>query len=508
MIVRQTESTAKQKILSALRIAGILLLVGLGIALASYFLVNGAAIASKTKLVASGLLAVLPLLVWLAITRPFIFPFSLFVLAIPVDNLLGINSVLGSGGVASSTQHVATLTKYLGLASAVAFGLWLLRTRRYVKPSTATYAWLALVIWMALSVFWALNTNVALAHLATFGELIALFLVVSIMPITRVELRVVIAAVIAGSLVTALYSIDQFRVGGALHAAINQSLTGSSQLRPTQAEIDPNALTAALLLPIAIVMMAFLQRRWSFAKVALGGVLAILFGAVYVVASRGGIVGLAALIGYLFLRTPRYRAQIAALSAVAVAGVLAKGFSSGSLLARFAAATHNGGSGRIYIWHVGWDAFKHHWLLGAGVGNFPVAYQQSFLHIFQLIDQGWNRVSHNTPLGIAVELGVLGLVLGGLATYWQFRSLEVIAPSDPLYDLRVCLESAFVGLIFAAIFLWVMPGKYTWLTMQIMAVARAYALCRPVARALPRWPVVLRAKDAGAVEERKAPLHA
>lgn len=506
-IVRSAEPTQKSTLVNVLRVIAILLLVGIGVALASYLGVRGTMSGSKTQLAGSIFLALLPLLLYLALERPFIFPFALFVVAVPIDNLLGINNLYSNAAV-SSTEHVATLTKYLGLASGLAFILWLIRNRQYVKPPTAAFLWFAVLIWMALSVFWALDTTMAFGFLATYAELIALFFVVAVMPVTRVDLQLFVGATVIGALVTAAWSIYQYRVGGGvLHAALNQALIANHHFKSESAAIDPNALTAALLLPIALVLTAYLQRRWSLAKLALAVILVVLLGGAYVVASRGGIVGLFVMFGYLAFRS-RHRMQIIALSLMALLASLAGGVSSGSIWGRFADAARNGGSGRTYIWRVGWDAFKHHALFGAGVGNFPVAYNRSFIHIFEFIDEGWNRASHNTPLGLAVEIGIIGLLLSMFAAYFQFRMLAFIKRSDPLHDFRIGLESAFIGLFTASVFLWVMPGKYTWLTFMLMAATRSFALCRPAWRPRPApGRVDLAHDDVHPSQELRVPLN-
>jgi exopolysaccharide production protein ExoQ len=482
-------SSKREVWLSRLRVLGLLFASGLLMALASFLLVRSTISGSKTQLVECMVLAVLPILTYLAITRPFIFPFAFFVIAVPVDNLLGITNLYSnSNALMGQTQHVATVTKVLGLLSGVAFSLWLVRTRKFVKPPTAAILSIVLLIWMGLSVLWALDPNTALQSLTTYAELIILFFVVSIMPVNSVDFAAFVGAVIFGALCTGAYSVYQYYAGGGIaHFNFGQAVINTlHQLKGEQAGIDPNALSAAFLLPIALVMTAFLSRKWSWVKIGLGIVLAVLLAGIFVTASRGGVVALLVMFGYMMVRS-RYGKQVFTVCLVALTASVVKALSGGaqaSVWGRFADAARTGGSGRTSIWRVGWDAFKHHFLLGAGVGNFPTAYDQSYIRVFEFYNQGWHRVSHDTPLGLAVELGLIGLIIGCLGAYWQFRMLNFISKANPLYDLRVGLESAFVGLFVASIFLWILPGKYTWVTFELIAVTRAYALGRPTQHAL------------------------
>ncbi len=43
-----------------------------------------------------------------------------------------------------------------------------------------------------------------------------------------------------------------------------------------------------------------------------------------------------------------------------------------TILSRF--ETNDRGAGRFDIWLVGWTAMKHYALMGAGLSNFPVVY--------------------------------------------------------------------------------------------------------------------------------------
>jgi hypothetical protein len=78
-------------------------------------------------------------------------------------------------------------------------------------------------------------------------------------------------------------------------------------------------------------------------------------------------------------------------------------------------------------------------------------------------------------LHYAVELGIVGLLL--LLGFWfaQFSALRVIGPSHPLYDYRVLLEGALLGLFVTAMFIDLFTYKYAWLIFAMAAQLRSLA---------------------------------
>lgn len=460
-----------------------------------YLLLNGAMAGSKKEIAVAVVVATVPIMLYLALTRPFIFPFSLYVLLVPFDNLLSID------------PHYGTVTKLVAICAGVALLFSLVRNRRIVSPDRAMFVWLALLVWMSLSVFWSIDSDTAVAKLVTYAELILLYVVVAVTPITTKEFRILLGAVVLGGLVSSVYAVHLFHSGVDVQKAeIDQQMAARVIVRAGEAKIDPNAFAAALLFPIALVLMPILQRRWSWTKLALIGLLLALLGGVYVTASRGAMVALGTLMMYLIWKS-RYRAQVIFFSIVGLVAVLSL---TKNPFARFGDALKTGGAGRLSIWEVGLQALKHHWLIGAGVGNFPFAYDQSFISTYERYYAQWHRVAHNMPLTLAVELGIAGLTLGMLGWYLQFRALKFIQTSDPLHDLRITLESAMVGLFVASQFLSNFEDKYVWLGFTLVAAARSLALGRTrLDTSVSPVPISVSVDDTfGSNAPQKVPEHA
>ena len=438
------------------------LLVAAFVAAISSLLINGAIATSKKEIAAAAVLAAIPLMLYGAVRKPFVFPMSLYAVLVPFDNLLALDPRYG------------TLTKLVAICAGAAFVFLFLRTQRIISPDRVVFAWLGLLVWMALSVFWAVDPDTAVSTLVTYAELILLYVVVSIAPVTRLDFNIFGGAIVVGALASSIYAIHLFHSGIDIHnAQIGQQLTSRVIVQAGEARIDPNAFAAALLFPISLVFMLVLQKRWSLSKLALFGLLLILLGGVYVTSSRGAIVALGALMLYLIFKS-RYRAQVLSFSVVGLAAVMVLT----NPFARFGNALQTGGAGRLSIWKVGLEALKQYWFAGAGVGNFPYAYDQSFITTYERVYAQWHRVAHNTPLTLAVELGIVGLAVGLLGWYLQYRTLHFVRRYDSLYDLRVALEGGLVALFVASLFLSNFVDKYVWLGFSLMAAARSLALAR------------------------------
>jgi O-antigen ligase len=393
-----------------------------------------------------------PVFVYLAVVAPIVFPFGLFVVLVPFDNLLDINAF-------------GTLTKILGILAGAALLTFLLRTHRALKPPAALFIWGAFVVWIAATAFWALDQKSVFTMLPTPLELVTLYAAISIFPSDRSAVRAAVVAAVLGGVASATYGAYLFHSGVDIAGHGNRLwiLTDTS-------EIDPNHFAAALLVPIALCSAVALRTRRLPVAVACLAALAVLLIGVAESGSRGAVLGIAMIVGWLYLRGER-RLKLALFAIPAAAGLIALSLRT-SIWARFAQALSTGGSNRLPIWKVGITALKSHWLLGAGYNNFTFAYDQAFMRTNQAQFPDWHRAPHDLLLGTSVELGVIGLVLVLAGWYTQFRMMRDVPPDDPDYAFRLALEGALIGLFTAALFLDVMITKYVWLAFMLAALLR------------------------------------
>jgi hypothetical protein len=418
-------------------------LIGVGtvgtMLLVSYVFVWGQTLGSKTLLALAVAVALAPIVIYAGTRRPLVFPFGLFAMLAPMDELLGLSKF-------------GTLLRLIGAASFAAMVFWMLKNKRWHCPPPALYVWLGVVVWMSLTLLWALDATAALGRLETVLQLVSLYLVISLMPVTLADLRAIMFGAALGGVLAAAYGVYYFHQNLA-------SITQRLLLSNGQDVIDPNHFAAAMILPIAIVTVGFLLNPSPMIKLALVGAEVILLMGVYATGSRGGLLGVAVVFVYLAWRS-RHRLHIIALM---ILGVLTSFFMPTSIWARFSNALTTHGSGREDIWRVGLAAFERYWLAGAGLENFPVAFNRVYMRVFTPHGIGWARAAHNLIMQTGVELGLVGLLLL-LGVWWtQFRMLNQIPEHSTTYPYRLICQGTFLGLFVAAMFLDIMYRKYTWL---------------------------------------------
>jgi O-antigen ligase len=153
------------------------------------------------------------------------------------------------------------------------------------------------------------------------------------------------------------------------------------------------------------------------------------------------------------------------------------------------------GSGRSSIWAIGVHAFLQRPVFGWGLGNFSEGYNRWLLQQYTPLFMNWDRAAHNLLVMIGVELGVVGLALLAWVIIEQTRALREIGRTHELYEIRVALEAALVGLLVMSFSLDTLYWKYAWLTFSVVVLARSAALAGADRRASAS-PVTLRRADA------------
>jgi O-antigen ligase len=440
-----------------------LAVVALSVA-AAYLLAGG----SKKDVALALAVAAAPVLIYLAIKRPFIFPFGLYAVLVPFNHL-------------SFVEGLGTMTKLAGILASAALIFYVVRTKRWVRPPRVLFAWLAFVTWICASVLWAVNPDGSLYVIGILLQLFALFAVTSIVEVSPRELRIVLALIALGGIAAAAYGGKLFLAGAQTESNrlfLQSAVQGQS--------VDPNHFSASLLLPIALVLVYALHAPGVFRKLAAFAGLGVLLLGVYASGSRGALVATAAIMVATFWRTRRWLE----LAFVTVASVVLSLAVKTSIWTRF--SVDPSGSGRTSIWVIGAHAFAQRPLFGWGIYNFADAYDQWVLRLYTPIFTKWGRAPHDFVLMTAVELGIVGLALLAWVIVAQARTMRHIDPQDELYAVRVALESAMVGILVVSFFLDTLYWKYTWLVFTAVVLARSASLqtARLPARAVTMTRVV------------------
>ena len=388
--------------------------------------------------------------VTLVVLRPVEISLGAFALLVPFDTV----GVLGSG------KSGTTLNSLVGAITAVVLILLGLAGGRLDRPRRDTVAWALFVGWAAISTLWARDLTMALAFLPTALALLTLYFAAVSIRFTRREFGWVIACTIVGGLIAALFSIYSFRHGISYHGmrAMRSSLIIGDR------ETDPNDFANTLLLPFSLTVGIFLGARRGVMRICILGVAAILLIAIFLTMSRGGLLSLLA-IAVVFAY--RFRLKLQALIPVAVGGFLLLAV-PGLFFQRIAESIDSGGAGRTNIWKVGLASLKSYGLFGAGLGNFPAAYDRFKAYAPHF--EGYSRASHNIYLGVFVELGIVGVILLVNALRTELRGRKFASAISPFHAAVAC-EAASWGMLVGGFFLDVLWRKGFWLVWILLAVA-------------------------------------
>ncbi len=405
-----------------------------------------------TAIVSAMLVAVMPVFAIITWRRPLAFPYTLYLVLIPLENLLS----LGSYG---------TITRLLGTLSMGVIALGLIRRGSRI-PLPGTVVTLGLLLaWMITSLAWTVDPGGARPELLTMISLALIYVLVASYPGDVRDLRRSLAAVIGGGAVASLYGIWLLRHDPGI---LNE---GRLQIGSDANAIDPNHFADALLLPLALALMATFRARTLRTRLVFSALVLVFAVGIWVTLSREAFLAVGVMVVYFFFRSP-YRRQAAAMLGAAALGCAAPP----QLLMRLVNAQATGGAGRVGIWRVGFKAFEHHWLIGAGFGSFTAAYNDWYLEVSQHYSGGWSRASHDVLLHYGVELGVVGLTFLLFFIRGQFTMLRVVDRSNPLYDVRTAIEGGLLALIVASFFIDLFNYKYAWIAFYLAVQLRATVL--------------------------------
>lgn len=414
----------------------------------AWFAIEGLCGKPQIALSAAVVIAALPLLTSTLVAQPLAAMLGLYIVLVPIDDAL----LVGSG---------LSLTKIVGLVIAIAAAVAIVRRRARTKVPHAILGWLAVIALMGVSITWSIDPELSSENITTIASAFALLLIVFAVPLNSAELRtIIVATIISGAVVGAV----------ALGMSSHEISTAAGQegrlyLSFGTATLDPNRFGASLLLPIAMTAGAIVRTK-GWVRLALFIPLGLALAAVYLVASRGTLVALAAMAVVVILASRR-RMILGSLLAVGTTLVF---LIPSELSKRLYEGTASTGTGRFDIWNVAIAAFPEHWFVGTGQGTFTAAYDHALFLAYQPVFLEWGRDPHNLIISTATELGVVGLAVLSVALILQFRSIALI-PSTYSW-LRLVFAASMVGLLVAAMFVDVLATKFSWLLfMEILLFA-------------------------------------
>ncbi len=215
------------------------------------------------------------------------------------------------------------------------------------------------------------------------------------------------------------------------------------------------------------------------------GALALLFTVAIVVSvSRGGFVGLVALVTCGVLVSPnRIRNFVILAAAALVFYASVPPNYKAEVASIFENKEHDTGEARVFLWRTAWQMWLEHPVVGVGVGNFnwnagryQIKAKSGRFASREYVERDWTMAAvHSFYFTILSETGtvgsllVIGMIYGHFATIWRTRRFIAGHPQASPQLRRdthlygVGLAMAMVGFLTAGAFLSVAYYPYLWM---------------------------------------------
>lgn len=228
---------------------------------------------------------------------------------------------------------------------------------------------------------------------------------------------------------------------------------------------DPNDLALTLLFPFSFCFSLLLTKTRSFFLRLLGLFSSIIIvSAIIATQSRGGLLGLAGVIGYFF--THRFKSKALLIIAGSCAAIIL--FITANISMRQSGGGEGLGSdessmGRIYAWKAAVNMAIHHPIWGVGLDGF-----QDSLFQYAVVWERVNRAVHSSWFGVLAEGGVVGLILFITCVYQALklarRNINIIEsiPNNKFTVELILARSLYAGLIGFCISSTFLTQGFTW----------------------------------------------
>lgn len=267
---------------------------------------------------------------------------------------------------------------------------------------------------------------------------------------------------------------------------------------------DPNDVSLLLNVMLPFVLCMFVYEQRTLLKVTYLGISLVCVAGIVTTASRGGFVGLLAVMSVIWLMSPRKVLALVLVSLLAISTYELAPSQYWNRMSTIESTNEGTAKGRLDSWQAAWSMFKDH-PLGVGGGNFPVRFPEyqprSFTHNM------WGRAAHSLWFTLLSELGVPGAILYALLfranwrSLWRLHHLE--RDQHPFaYLLSIAFLASLAGFFASGTFISVLYYPHYWyLSAMIVASERSLAPILPG----PGAPAVASGQAAGTTAVSASP---
>ncbi len=391
-------------------------------------------------------LLLIPFITYLGLMKPFLFPFGLYVALLPTEGLRLL--------MLTDEGHGSSFIKLLGILTVMVLLFKGIFEKKLKPMNSAALWWTLLIVYGVLSVLWAIEPEEVTSKIPTVVGLLILYLVVSSYDLKKSDFDIIKWCSMGGGVVAAIQTFLNYMQNPEMRATLS-------------GHYDTNTTAFAFLIPFAVSTSMMLGRdktmKKTFGLIAFG----VISVGILVTGSRGGLLGAVTifLIHILYMKQ-NLKDKVINGVIITIMGFILISFVPDFFSARWETATETGGANRTYIWYIGYKSLEKYWLFGAGMNNFPAAFNEFRHHLLFL--RFMSSAPHNIYLGYFVELGIVGLTFVLIA---MVKHYQAIRSRFNLYIMdHNMLKASFWGVLVSSIFLHTQLMKSFWLlwTMILM----------------------------------------
>lgn len=369
----------------------------------------------------------------------------------------------------SISAGAVTYTRLLGIA---VFGVWILKlvTKHYKMPTLPpTMKWIGIYsIWAIISYFWAWDQSVTLARISTQVQLVLLSVLLVGVVNDKKKLWQILVTLFFSCILAALFGL------------VGISVSQSSAVLVLEGQ-NPREYATYVGITILFSILLFTLGPIRFRWIAVAAIVLTVYP-LFAIGQRGVLLAM----GVSLLATiliGRHKPKLLIGSVLAI-GLLYGSFQflesralfSDYLVNRYDinSIVESRGSSRLDIWAVGLVLGRDNLLIGTGLDNFKVAFEQ-YLPLTETerrLKPG--RDPHSNYLQIVGDLGLIGLSI------WVIVLISAIRPFVPLLRRNAVYNEQLLLIVIFSLFLFVEVAGLTstfvwrkvyWLALTLMVIA-------------------------------------
>jgi len=355
---------------------------------------------------------------------------------------------------------VGTLAKIIGIATIVIGSLVILTRGKLRWHPFHTVSFL-FVFWSWVSLSWSIDPESTLTRCITYTGLWLITLVIYQLANTEARCRHLMWAYVFGAWVAALATMESYLQG--IQVVCH---------RYAASGFNPNDLSFYLNFAIPMAWYLGTKTQRLSMRALSWGLIPIATVAILLTGSRSGALGCGLALVYVVLSISRlnWKWRLAGIGLAMAAAILAVNLVPSTIYARLATLPHEVFHGtlneRTVIWRAGIKVFAETPLLGGGAGAFRYA-------VAPILGREW--APHNVFLSVAVESGLIGLILWLGMMLMAFIGVFRMPPVERLMWLA----------LFAILFLAFLALNFEWRKASWLIMALAIAHARRATDALP-----------------------